>query len=97
MNGEKGYGFLEAELGSGSNKNVFFLRKQLPKDLMHATLEELEALEISFEWSAKEQDKPRASSLEVLGREKVEVRTPADGEAGDVSALVYSLSMLISI
>ena len=47
---------------------------------MHATLEELEALEISFEWSAKEQDKPRASSLEVVGREKVEVRTPLEGE-----------------
>ncbi|CAE7227669.1 unnamed protein product [Symbiodinium natans] len=72
---DKGYGFLDCEYGD----NVFFLRSSLPKDLNEATFEELQQLEISFQIYSKEQGKPRAQNLEIVGRERREERPQLQG------------------
>lgn len=72
---DKGYGFLECEYGD----NVFFLRSSLPKDLNEAGFEELSQLEISFQIYFKEQGKPRAQNLEIVGRERREERPQLQG------------------
>lgn len=76
---DKGYGFIDC----GWADNVFFMRSSLPKDLNNASLEELQQFEVSFEVSSKEPGKPRASNLEILGREKVaEVNAPRNSFQG---------------
>lgn len=60
---DKGYGFIACEFAD----NVFFLRSALPKEFHEADLEELKELELSFELYSKEQGKPRANNLEVVG------------------------------
>ncbi|CAJ1374180.1 unnamed protein product [Effrenium voratum] len=82
---EKGYGFIDCDFAN----NVFFLRSSLPKDLNDASLEELKELEISFELSSKEPGKPRASHLEILGRERLPAgKAPQEGEilSGEIVA-----------
>jgi len=63
---EKGYGFIQCAFA----ENVFFMRSTLPKEFNGATEAELLDMEVSFELYSKEQGKPRANNLEVIGQDK---------------------------
>jgi len=59
----KGYGFIQSQVHP---QDIFFMRSALPKDKRDCLHEDLNNLEVSFEWYLSDEGKPRAQSLAVV-------------------------------